>query len=366
MNIVVIASAGRCGIKEYSLILMNGFRELGHQVRYVGVEKHDNKDLDEQIRTIRDIDDVIIFEYEPGIFWLGAIIRAMMKLRFLKRKYIILSIHEIAPEKYPEIRQIEWHIHRFLGKGYFREILTIGGGALDILLRFAMVRFGWLIFGWLPHKILVHSKKGMENARLIVPSDKKVQYIPHVVKQLNTQNVPSSKRSFERLRTIFITPGFLFRRKRITDVIRQLPQNADLWIVGTESVYEKGYLAEIEATIKETGQTNNVKIIQDYDRMEEFLETADVAVFYYADGYQSGVASLAVGAGKPCIFSEISAFDDIREAGLTVASSNQLKTAMEKIQEPHVYEELHKHALQLRQKLSPKAIAADYIRNVLK
>lgn len=366
MNIVIIASAGRCGIHEYSLVLSEGFQENGHQVRYIGVKNHNNADLLHQIHQIRSEDDIVIFEYEPGIFWLGGIIRAMAWLRFYRRKRIILSIHEISPEKFPEARQIQWHLARQISsRGYFGEIFKLILASGDVLLRFITLRLGWLAMGWLPHTILVHSSKGKENIRLINSDNGKIYYAPLLVKQLDTHTDKfRHKLHVPKDTFVFIIPGFLFRRKRITQVIEQLPSHSELWIVGTESAYDPDYLKEIKVAVAQLEHPNQVRIIQDYERMEEYLQAADVAILYYADGYQSAVASLAVGAGKPCIFSNIPAFADLRDAGLTVNTPMELNKAMKQIQDHIVYEELRDKALRLRQYLSPGAIAKQYLQNV--
>ena len=112
MNIVLLSSAGRCGIREYSRILMEGFCELGHRVHYIGVTRHDNRDLARRIRQVKHDDELVVFEYEPAIFWLGGLVRAMAWLRLWRRKRVLLSVHEIGPDKYAEARQIQWHLAR--------------------------------------------------------------------------------------------------------------------------------------------------------------------------------------------------------------------------------------------------------------
>ncbi len=363
MNVVIVASAGRCGIHEYSLVLEDGFQENGHKTRYIGVENHNNDDLARRIREVKSNDDVVIFEYEPGIFWLGGLIRAMAFLRFWRRKKIILSVHEISPEKFPEARQIQWHLGRNVsGRGRFWELFKLVPAAADVLLRFVMLRVGWLAMGWLPHTILVHSSKGIENIRLIVPDDRKVRYIPLLVTRLDL-NTAGLRRQLGVPENVFafIMPGFLFRRKRITYVVQQVPANTELWVVGTESEFDPGYLLEIEAAVAQIENPHQVRIIQDYERMEQYLRAADVAIFYYTDGFQSAAASLAVGAGKPCIFSNIPAFADLREAGLTVDTPTELRQAMREIQQPAIYDKFRDSALRLRKDLSPQLIAKQYL-----
>lgn len=366
MNIVLIGSTGRCGIREYSHILMEGFRSLGHRARYIGVRRHENKDLARCVREVKKDDDIVIFEYEPGIFWMGGLVRAMAWLRLWRRAHILLSVHEIEPTKYPEVHLIQQHLARPLPPRGCRAISAIflaGGNVMFYLWR---LRIGLLLMGWLPHAVLVHSPKALENIRLAVADCRKVKYVPHVIKRLEgDRDILRQQLGLPLDCFAFIIPGFLFRRKRIIEVIEQLPEQVELWIVGTESDLEPGYLDEIKFYLAQSDKRDRVRLIHDYERMELYLMAADAAVFYYADGYQSGVASLAVGAGKPCIFSNISAFRDLREAGLIVNTSLDLRRAMVDIQNPKVYGSLRESARQIAEKMSPPRIASQYLSAVL-
>jgi len=363
MNIVLISSVGHCGIREYSLILKAGFEQLGHRIRYLGVEQHNNHDLAAQIRTVASNDDLIIFEYEPGIFWLGGLIRAMAWLRYARHKRVLLSVHEIAPEKYAEYRQIQWHLSRFLTRPLGRELLWLVLAALDVVVRFLLLRLGLMALGQIPHEIVVHSLKAAENIRLAVSNNDRVRSIPHVVKPLiGERDLLRRELELPVEPFAFISPGFLFRRKRIIDVIAQLPAGTELWVVGTESVHDPGYLDELRAKALECGNQARVRLITDqYDRLEQYIMAADAGVFYYADGYQSGVASLAVGAGKPCIFSDLPAFTDLREAGIVVKTPVELHQALEKIQQPDVYAQLRNQAGKILAQYSPAKIAGLYL-----
>ena len=362
MNIVVVGSTGRCGIHEYSRTLVEGFRALGHQARYIGVRRHDNRDLMERIREVEEDDDLVIFEYEPGIFWLGGLVRVMGWLRFVRGKRILLSVHEIAPEKYPEFGRIQHHLARPVSRRRAREIGRLLASAGDVVLRFLVMRGALLVMGWLPHSVLVHSPKGEENVRIALCDENRIHYVPLIVEPLEGDR-DALREELELPQDVFafIIPGFLFRRKRIIDVIKQLPSGAELWVVGTESVYEPGYLEEIEAYLGRSKKEEHVRLIQDYERMEQYLMAADAAVLFYTDAYQSGIASLTVGAGKPCIFSDLPAFVDLRKAGLTARTSTELRKAMEDIQEPGRYQQLVANTRALREDLSPERVALRYL-----
>lgn len=363
MNVVIVGSAGRCGIREYSQILLEGFRALGHRARYIGVKRHDNQDLAACIRTIRDDDDVVIFEYEPGVFWLSGLIRAMAWLRLWWRKRVLLSVHEIAAEKYPEFHLIQRHLAQPVSRQGLLEIGRILAATIDVALRFLLLRGALLVMGWLPHAVLVHSPKATENVHLALADERKVHYVPHVIRQLAGDS-DALREQLELPRDVFtfIIPGFLFRRKRIIEVIKQLPSETELWIVGMPSEYDPGYLEEIETYLSRSDKQERVRLIQDYERMEKYLMAADAAVLFYSDAYQSGIASLAVGAGKPCIFSDLPAFKDLRDAGLTAHTPVDLHQAMVKIQDPGCYQQLVDAARSLREQLSPRQIADRYLK----
>ncbi len=365
MNVVLVGSAGRCGIREYSQILVEGFCELGHRTLYIGVKRHDNRDLARCVRQVKRDDEVVIFEYEPGIFWLGGLIRAMAWLRLWRRKRILLSVHEIAPEKYPEFRQIQWHLARPVSRRWLSGIVRLLVSTADVALRFLMLRAALLLMGWLPHAVVVHSLKAAENIHLAVADDRKVHYVSHVIKRLEgDRGALREQLGLPRGAFAFIIPGFLFRRKRIIEVIGQLPVDVELWVVGTPSKYDLGYLEEIESYLADSDKRGQVRLIQDYERMEQYLLAADAAVLFYADGYQSGIASLAVGAGKPCVFSDIPAFSDLREAGLLVRTPQDLHQALVEIQEPTRYDQLVEAAHALRERLGPDQISRRYLESL--
>lgn len=360
MNIVLVSSDGQCGIYEYSQILLSGFAEAGHRASYLGVRNRDDADLFRRMRQIGPDVDAVIFEYEPGVFRLRGIVRAMARLRLVRRKRVMLSVHEIEPAKYSHFHNIQWRLGqpaRFSGP---LELLRLVGASADVALHYLAMRFFLALLGWLPHVICVHSPKAQDNIRLAVADLHKVVYIPHVVK--TSDGDPSGLRAQLGLpadRFLFISPGFLFRRKRIIETIQQLPEEAGLLVVGLPSQYDPGYLEEIQSYLA-SHPNPAVRLIQDYDNMERYVTAADAAVLYYQDAYQSGIAALALGAGKPCIFSSLPAFADYREAGLFVRTPGELRRAMQEIQNRATYSRLRMGALRLRDQLGPPLIAQQY------
>ncbi len=352
---------GRCGIYEYSQILLEGFQQAGYKARYIGVRNKDGRDLRQKLSQVTAEDALVIFEYEPGIFELRSLVVQMVRLRLLgKRAYI--SVHEIEPAKYGEYHYI---IERLSQPARFKgglELLRLLWATLCVGYRYFTLRLFLSLLGWFPQQVIVHSAMARDHLGLLLSDSRKVLYVPHLVKQLEgDRSLLRQQLGLPQEVFAFIIPGFLFRRKRIIEVIEQLPAGVELWVVGTSSAYEPDYLVEIEAYVASNGKSAQVRLIQDYDRMEQYLMAADAAVFYYSAGYQSGAASLAVGAGKPCIFSDLPAFEDLQEAGIKVHTPNELREALIQIQEEPVYKRLVKQVTDLRQRLAPAQIARAYM-----
>lgn len=361
MNIVLVSSDGQCGIYEYSQILLSGFEEAGHHAGYIGVLNWDNADLFRKLGEVdRDV-DIVIFEYEPGIFRLRALVRAMAWLRFVRRKTVMLSVHEIEPAKFPHYHNIQWRLNqpaRFSGP---LEFLRLLGATGDVALHYLVLRFFLTLLGWLPHAIIVHSPKARDNLGLIVANRRKVVEIPLPIKRQDSDRAAlRAELGLPVDRFLFISPGFLFRRKRIVETIQQLPKGAELLVVGLPSEFDPGYLEEIQAHLAEH-PNGAVRLILDYDNMERYLLAADAVVLFYSDVYQSAIASLALGAGKPCVFSDLPGFAEYREAGLFVRTPVELRQAMADIQEPEVFSRLQAGALRLCEALKPERIAARYV-----
>ncbi len=363
MNVVIVSSSGQCGVYECAQILLDGFSAAGHRARYLGVKHWDDADLFRRLGQIAPDDEVIIFEYEPGIFHLRALVRALAHLRFVRRKKVLLSVHEIEPSKYPAYHHIQWRLNqpaRFRGP---LEVLRLMGATADLALQYSSMRLFLDLLGWLPHVIVVHSQKVNENIGLILADRRKVVEIPLAVKALEGEkSALRVKLGLPCDRFIFISPGFLFRRKRLIEVIQQLQANTELLIVGVTSEFDPGYLEEIQAYL--TANPNPaVHLIPDYN-VEPYVVASDAVILFYRDIFQSAVAGLAVGAGKPSIFSDLPGFAQFREAGLFVTTPQELRQAMLDIQDPMVYARVQAGALCARDALSPRQIAQQHVQAI--
>ncbi|NLE45249.1 MAG: hypothetical protein GX620_11055 [Chloroflexi bacterium] len=361
MRITFVSSDGRCGIYEYTQVLRAGFGALGHATTYVGVPRWDNRALRDAVRRVDRDCDCVVFEYEPGIFRLRALVRAIAYLRIWRRKPVLLSVHEIEAAKYPEYHHIQQRLSQPVRFGRLLEYPRIAWSTLDVALRYLVLRLFLYLLGQFSGQIVVHSSRARENIGLITGRVDQVPTVPLVIKSQDgdvgelrdTLHLPQE-------RFVFIVPGFIFRRKRIVEVINQLPADATLLVVGTPAVYEPEYVQEVVEHAASRSQLD-VRVIQDYERMELYLLASDAVVLYYQDGYQSASACLALGAGKPCVFSSLPAFAIYQEGGLVAANDRELGSAMQAIRDPETYNRLHQGALVLRDRYSPSRIAAWYL-----
>lgn len=363
MKIAIISSNDQCGVRECSLVLLRGLQELGHDARYIGVTPHHNRDLMRAVRTeVVDDDELVIIEYEPGIFWLVGLVRALLWLRFVARKRVTLSVHEIAPLKYAEYRQVRWHLSRKVEPNLLTEIIKLTLGGFDVLLRFYVMRIGLLLLGALPQRVLVHSPEGVKNIRIALADEGKLHSIPLAIETVDAdRDALRAELGLPPDLFAFISPGFFFRRKRFIQVAEALPDHAELWIVGTSSHFESDYADELYAYLATSPKRERIRLIEDYARMRDYLAAADAVVIYYSESFQSAVAAEAIGAGKPCIFSDLPAFDHLKEAGMIARNDVELARAMLAIQETETYQALVANARRLRTKYAPSAIASAYL-----
>src|SRR5437588_12110359 len=108
-HVVVLSSDQRCGIHHYSLAVTDGLRERGHQVTFVGVRHLDTADLNRKLKFIARTDAVLI-EHEAGIFRDVPFVRALLTL-WMRRLPVILSMHELEPEKFHHYRRLSAALH---------------------------------------------------------------------------------------------------------------------------------------------------------------------------------------------------------------------------------------------------------------
>lgn len=362
MKITVLSSQGRCGIHDYARVLAEGFEALGHPTRYVGVTHWDDRGLYRAaLRLGRSDAELVVIEYEPGIFRLRPLLAAMAWLR-LRGKRLLLSVHEIEPDKFPDSHHIRGRMHFGVHFGGVGEVARIALATADLAGRYGLLRLSLWGLGALPHRVAVHSPKAREQVGIALnPLSPKLFWTPlHIKARGGDRDAARRALGLPLEPFFFIVPGFLFRRKRIVEVIEALPAGSHLLVVGTPSAFDPGYVEEIEAAIA-ARPGEDVRLIQDYERMEMYLQAADVSVLFYADGFQSAIATHSVGAGLPCLFADLPAFEDVAEAGLTVGSPAALHDAMVQVQEPTRYAALRARVEAVRERHSPARVAAAYL-----
>lgn len=366
--VTIVSSNDRCGIQTYSATLAAALRELGCRVDLIGIGWWDSATLIRETERIPAESRLVIIEHEFALFRTGPLAFAMARLR-LRGKRVILSMHELEPDKFINYHKVVAALHyRMRGSvlGELVRLLAATGAAAQRMLRYRLAL--WLL-GAFPHRVVFHSPRARENAGLVTGDARKIVEIPHFVEPLPGMPDPSAggarRELRERLglpldRCVFVSPGFLFRRKRLIEVIDATPADALIVLAGTESPWDPGYLDEIRAHVKARGLTN-VVIDTDYDRMPSHLLAADAVVLFYERTFQSGIASHAIWAEKPCIFADDPAFDMYAGAGLRVADDAALRRAMLDIQRPEVAHPLVRRARELKVELSPRAMAQRYL-----
>jgi hypothetical protein len=98
--------------------------------------------------------------------------------------------------------------------------------------------------------------------------------------------------------------------------------------------------------------------------MGEYVAASDAVVLYYENVFQSAVATQAVWAGLPCIFSDAEGFAAYHAAGPVVRSGDELATAMREIQRPEAYARYLRGVRILRRLLSPERNAERYLAGI--
>ena len=367
-TVAVLSSDQRCGVHDYARALADGLRENGHQVTFIGVAHRDAADLRRKIAGIPRGIDALIVEHEAGIFSDIPFVRALLSLR-RKGIPVLLSLHEMEPEKFHHYRMLSHALHY---RPHYRGLLELVRApfvALRIANWFLRYRAVLACMGGLPRRIITHSDRSHYWVGLLTREQGKLEQVPLLLMPLEDTTVPaddSAKRALrERLglpvdRFIFISPGFFFRRKRFVDVIRALPADATLVLSGTQASQEPEYFDEVMAFIKERGG-GNVIVHAEFNGMGEYVAAADCVVLFYEDVFQSAVATQALWAGLPAIYSGAAGFQIYQSAGLVARDTGELAAAMREIQQPERYAALRDQVAALRRLIAPRRIAARYL-----
>src|SRR5437867_5661846 len=307
-RIVVLSSDQRCGIHHYSLSVAEGLRARGHQVTFVGVRHLETADLYRKIGHIAGDTDAVLIEHEAGIFRDVPFARALLAL-WRRRLRVILSLHELEPEKFHHYRRLSAALHYRPRYASPLELLRMPWVALRMANWFLRYRLILMLMGSLPNKLVVHSLRSERWLELLSGSLEKRERFPLGVMPLDDTTLPRDATEMRELRArlglpadkfIFVSPGFFFARKRYVEVIDALPADAVLVLSGTRSDWEPRYFDEVNEAA--AGKAN-VVINTDYDTMGPYVAASDCVVLFYEDVFQSAVVTQAVWAGLPCIFS---------------------------------------------------------------
>jgi hypothetical protein len=279
-------------------------------------------------------------------------------------------MHELEPEKFHHYRRISAALHYNPRYRWPLEVLRMPWVGLRMANWFARYRFILMLMGSIPRKLVVHSTRSARWLELLTPDQDKRERFPLPIMPLENTVLPRSRDEKRRLRAkfglpvdkfIFISPGFFFARKRYKEVIEALPDEALLVLSGTKSDWEPKYFDDVTKLAK---IKRNVVINTEYNTMGEYVAASDCVVLYYEDVFQSAVATQAVWAGLPCIFSEAEGFDPYHAAGPVVESTDQLRNTMREIQRPETYAKYVRGVRILRRLLSPERNAERYLAGI--
>ncbi len=365
-RLAVVSSDQRCGIHDYSDALCDGLRANGHQATFVGVRHLDTKDLRKRIADIPAGIDAVIIEHEAGIFRDVPFVQALVSL-WRRKIPVILSLHELEPEKFHHYRMLSAALHY---RPRFSFVVEIGR-ALWVTLRianwFLRYRAVLALMGSLPKHIVTHSDRTHYWIGLLTHESRKLDQLPLLLMPLEDAEPPASDEEKRALRTklglpldafIFVSPGFFFPRKRFIEVISALPDDAVLVLSGTKSEREPEYFDQV---IRFAEGRPNVIVNTDFASMGEHVVASDAVVLFYEEIFQSAIATQAIWAGLPAIYSDIPGLRLYEHAGLVAKDSGSLPDAMRRMQDPETYALLRRRVAVLRRMLSPERFAARYL-----
>jgi glycosyltransferase involved in cell wall biosynthesis len=367
-KITILSSDERCGIHHYSQAVVDGLRANGNEVRFAGVRHLNDRDVSRAVGSIPGDTDVVLIEHEAGIFRDVPFVLALLRL-WLRKIPVVLSLHELEPEKFHHYRVLSRALHYRPRYSWPLEILRMPWIALRLAWSFIRYRAVLGVMGAVPRRLVVHSDRSALWIDLLSSDRMKHDNLPLLVMPLEDVELPRDREEKMALRRklglpehtfIFVSPGFFFRRKRFIEVIEAAPADTVVVLSGTESHWDRGYLAEVQRYVAEKGKTN-VIINTDYATMGQHVAAADAVVLYYEDIFQSAVAAQAVWAGLPCIFSDIPGFALYKGAGLFAKDDVDLRRAMDEMRDPATYERLCREVGVLRDLLSPERNAPRYL-----
>lgn len=367
-RIVVLSSGADDGIRPYARAVADGLRANGHEVSYLGVAPQDAADLRRKVALVPRAADAVIVEHEFGLFRDVSFVEALLRLR-LKGVPVVLSLHELEPEKFHHYRLLVRALHYRQSYRGLLEVLRVPWVGAVIAWRFLRYRAVANLMGALPRRLVIHSDRARFWVDLLTAEREKVDEFPLVVRPLEGTTVPKTAEERRALRAklgigadafVFVSPGYFFRRKRYLELANATPPDALLVLAGTPSRWEPEYYEEVREHVAKR-DLKNVVIDSDWDRMNDHVAAADCAVLYYESVFQSGVATQAIWAGLPLILTDLPGFRLYEGAALFARDGDELRAAMREVRRPEVLEGLRRQARVLRAMLAPERLAPRYL-----
>ena len=188
-TLAVLSSDRRCGVHDYADTLTAGLRENGHAVTFVGVPHLDAAELRRKVGHIPAGTDAVIVEHEAGIFGDVPFVRALFAL-WRKRIPVVLSLHELEPEKFHHYRLLSHALHYRPRYRHGLELLRAPYIAARIGERFLRYRAVLGLMGSIPQRIITHSDRSQHWVGLLTNDHEKVEQLPLVIMPLEDTTLP--------------------------------------------------------------------------------------------------------------------------------------------------------------------------------
>lgn len=364
-HITVVSSDERDGMRPYALAVCEGLRANGHDVTFAGVRHADTAGLNRAAKHIAK-GDIVVIEHEAGLFRDVPLVRTLLDLRRRGHR-VVLSLHELEPDKFHHYRQLVSALHYRPRRGFVVEVARLFWVTLRVINWFIRFRAVVGLMGSLASRLVAHSPRSERWLDLLSTQREKRDHMPLLLRPLEDAAVPSTQEEKRALRKklglppdrfVFVSPGFFFPRKRLIEVLNALPDDAALVLSGTRSSGHHEYYDLVMAAAKDK---RNVFINTGFEGMGQLMAVSDAVVLYYEDVFQSGIATQAIHAGLPCIFSGEEGFRIHGGAGLVARNDVELRSRMEEIQRPEIYDRLRRGASILRHMLAAERLAPRYL-----
>lgn len=230
--------------------------------------------------------DVTILSYSPNRLWAGGhthLVQLGLTLLLLRRPVTVL--HDV----YPSLR---WRSRRW---------------------------WALAVCGLLSRAVVVHEQHEMATLAT-VPRRARLSRIPHFVEEMSLAPRARARAELGVGDTALVLGmvGWIHPRKnceRAIEVLAHLPDDAQLWLIGSPTPDAESYRRRLERLAAELGAADRLSITGylDEDEMHLRIAAIDVALAPYRDISASGSLSTLIGARRPVIASDLAVTRELHE-----------------------------------------------------